>query len=254
MRSAVALWPGIDILANGSSVILPGSRTEAGEYCAVRSFEECAIPEAPRAFLKLIRTAQKARRSPAQLRATRGAFMTEVDTSEVSRRQWWLLFRNRVFRSFWKRQGKAGDATDSAYEYHLAKACFCCGLNHRQTEFVITCWRRKHALNRDARQLRSGIIPKAWCAVESWVERWRAERDATEQAKKANKTTNLIVVHLRSTGTPQTPASIAAALSIPRERVKKAVQRMAEEGQVVRTQTGYALGDLVGTFSCITTP
>jgi hypothetical protein len=33
-------------------------------------------------------------------------------------RQWCLLFKNRVFRSFWRRQGKVGDATDSAYEYH----------------------------------------------------------------------------------------------------------------------------------------
>src|ERR1019366_2709376 len=82
-----------------------------------------------------------------------------LDTSEVSRRQWWLLFRNRVFRSFWRRQGKVGDATDSAYEYHLAKACFCCGLNHRQAEHVILNWRREHGLQRSLRKLREAIVP-----------------------------------------------------------------------------------------------
>src|SRR5262249_25503175 len=113
IRSRVALWPGIDILAVGSSVILPGSRTEAGEYRALRSFEECSIPEAPRTFVKLIRRAQGDGRCPNRSHATVSTYMTETGTSDVSPRQRWLLFRNRVFRSFWKRQGKAGDATDS---------------------------------------------------------------------------------------------------------------------------------------------
>jgi len=51
IRSNVALWPGIDILAAGSSVILPGSRTEVGEYRALRTFDECLIPKAPREFV-----------------------------------------------------------------------------------------------------------------------------------------------------------------------------------------------------------
>jgi hypothetical protein len=161
----VGIWPGIDILAAGSSVILPGSRTEAGEYRALRTFDECAIPEAPREFVTLIRRGQKARQADRSSAARHSPF-ADVETSDVSRRQWWLLFRNRVFRSFWKREGKAGDATDSSYEYHLAKACFCCGLNHRQAESVIVNWRRKHVLNRDLRQLRSGILPKAWAEVE----------------------------------------------------------------------------------------
>ena len=84
----------------------------------------------------------------------------------MSRRQWCLLFRNRAFRSFWSRQGKMGDATDSAYEYHLAKSCFYCGLNQHQAESVILNWRSKHGLKRDFRQLSNGIIPKAWAEVE----------------------------------------------------------------------------------------
>jgi Bifunctional DNA primase/polymerase, N-terminal len=248
IRPRVALWPGIDILTAGSSVILPGSRTEAGEYRAVRSFEESPIPEAPRAFIKLIRRAQEDGRCPDRTRATVGTYIDETDTSEVAPRQWWLLFRNRVFRSFWERRGKAGDATDSAYEYHLAKACFCCGLNYRQAESVILTWRRKHSLTRDLRQLRNAIIPKAWCEVEPWVERWHAERDAAEQLKKAAKTANIILAYIRNAGRPQTPSAISAALPIPRERAKKAMQRMAEDGRLVRTSQGYEIVATVGTF------
>ena len=150
IHSTVALWPGIDVLTAGSSVILPGSRTDAGEYREVRSFDENPIPEAPRPFISLIRGLQ-GETSTDRSRATLSAPRAELDTSEVSQRQWCLLFKNRVFRSFWRRQGKAGDATDSAYEYHLAKACFCCGLNHRQAEHVVVLWRQKHGLQRSVR-------------------------------------------------------------------------------------------------------
>lgn len=240
IRSTVALWPGIDILAAGSNVVLPGSRTDAGEYRPVRTFDECGIPEAPHAFVNLIRRVQSAQRTDRQ-RAMPSALYGEVVTSEVSRRQWWLLFRNRVFRSFWRRQGKAGDATDSAYEYHLAKACFCCGLNHRQTEQIVVIWRRKHGLQRSLRKLQVGIIPKAWAEVEPWVTRWHAEREAAMQSRDAAKTVNLILAQIRDTGTPQMPSSIASALAIPRERVKKAMQRMAREGKLEATPEGYKL-------------
>ena len=240
IRAAVALWPGIDVLAAGSSVILPGSRTDAGEYREVRSFDGCPIPEAPRPFISLICGLQKETstdRPRAKLSAPRG----ELDTSEVSRRQWYLLFRNRVFRSFWRRQAKAGDATDSAYEYHLAKACFCCGLNHRQAEHVVLLWRRQHGLQRSVRKLREAIVPKAWAEVEPWVERWHAEREAATQTKEAAKTANLTLAHISDAGAPQTPSCIATALEIPRERAKKAVQRLAREGKLVSTPAGYKL-------------
>jgi hypothetical protein len=246
----VSLWPGIDILAAGSSVILPGSRTDAGEYRAIRSFEQCTIPEAPLTLVRLIREVQKTRRGAVRAQSAVSTLMTEADTSEVSRRQWWLLFRNQVFRSFWKRQGKAGDATDSAYEYHLAKACFCCGLSQCQTEFVIGTWRRKHGLNRDRRQLRFGIIPKAWCEVGPWVEQWHSLRKAARELKTANKTSNLILSHIQTAGSPARPSPIAAALNIPRELAKKALQRMAKEGKLVRTAQGYEVVQAasLGTF------
>jgi hypothetical protein len=207
-------------------VILPGSCTDDGEYRALRSFNDCAIPEAPRGFVSLIRSVQRERRTNHSQRATPQIPFADLEPSDVSRRQWWLLFRNRVFRSFWKREGKAGDATDSTYEYHLAKACFCCGLNHRQAEAVIVNWRRKHVLNRDPRQLGNAILPKALAEVEPWVERWHAEREAADRLRRAPKTSNAI---------------LAAAIGIPRECVKKSMQRLAKDGKLMRTPEGYTL-------------
>ena len=204
--------------------------------------------------MKLIRDAQPPLSRPNRLRASPSSFIVSVDTSEVSRRQCYLLFRNRVFQSFWNRRGKAGDATDSAYEYHLAKACFCCGLNHRQTEFVVMGWRRKHGLNRDLRQLRIAIIPRAYSEVEPWVQRWCAECEAREQQTKAAKTPSTILTHINKVGKPQSPAAISAALGIPRERAKKAMQRMALDGKLVRTLRGYEIvtdGDILTYHYCL---
>jgi hypothetical protein len=246
IRPKVALWPGVDILAQGSTVILPSWRTETGEYRPLRSFEECEIPEAPRAFVKLIRAAQSGLARRGRVRAK--IFLETADTTIVSRRQWYLLFRNRVFGTFWGRQGKFGDTTDSAYEYHLAKACFCCGLNQCQAESVILAWRRKHGLNRDLRQLRVGIIPSAWSEVEPWVRDWLADRDAASRSKQEAKTSNRILRFIQSSDGPQTPSSTAAALGIPRERAKKALQRIAKEGRLLRTSIGYISASGVGTF------
>jgi hypothetical protein len=254
IRRAVGLWPSIDILAAGSNVILPGSRTEAGQYRALRPFEERPIPEAPRAFIKPIRKAQMAKvRSDRPLRND-AKDLPDADTSVVSRRQWCLLFRNPVFRSFWNRTAKAADTIDSAYEYHLAKACFCCGLNQQQTEFVILRWRQIHELDRDLRQLRRGIIPGACGEVSARVDHWRADRAAEADARNSAKTSNMILGYISSAGTTQTPASIAAVLPIPRERVKKAMQRMAQDGKLLRTKQGYEVANPLGTFCCITTP
>jgi hypothetical protein len=249
VRSCVGLWPGIDILAAGSSVILPGSRTIAGEYRALRSFDECPIPEAPVALIKLIRKAQKAKRKP----VTKGSRLPDGDML-VSHRQWWLLLRNKVFRSFWNRAKKMADTSLSAYEYHLAKACFCCGLNEQQTIYVIQKWWRKQGFERSLRKLRCAIVPAAWREVAPWVEQWHAGQAAARETHAATKTANMILAYMRDVGMPRTPASIAAALPIPRERVKKAMQRMVKAGTLLRTKEGYTVANTAGTFCCITTP
>jgi hypothetical protein len=236
IRRAISLWPGIDILAAGSSVILPGSRTDAGRYKTLRSFEECPIPEAPRELIRLIRQAQRMR--PRRLLG-RSHPLPSGDTSSVSPRQWWLLFRNQVFRALWNRRGKLSDGSDSAYEYHLAKACFCCGLDQMQAVTVILKWRQTHGLKRSLQKLRNGIIPAAWREVSKWVNGWRANQAIADAARKAMKTASMILAHMSALDTPQTPSSIAAALGIPRERAKKAMQRLAEKAQILRTADGY---------------
>ena len=255
VRTAIGLWPGVDILAAGSNVILPGSRTESGEYRELRSFRECPIPEAPRALVKLIREAERTKRNTIRSVQKRPLPLSMGDGPEVSSRQWWLLFRNRVFRSFWSRTAKLGDTTDSAYEYHIAKACFCCGLTERQAIAVIVKWRCTHRLKRSLRQLRSGIIPAAWREVSPWVERWQANSAAAQEARNATKTSSVILAYIAEVGMPQSPASIAAALPIPRERAKKAMQRLVKLGRLAVGKEGYTIGALaLGTFSCITTP
>ena len=96
-------------------------------------------------------------------------------------------------------------------------------------------------MQRSLRKLREAIVPKAWAEVEPWVERWHAEREAAKQSKGAAKMANLILAQIRDAGAPQMPSCIAAALEIPRERAKKAMQRMAGEGKLVSTPDGYKL-------------
>jgi hypothetical protein len=215
----------------------------------MRSFEECSVPEAPKEFIKLIREARKVvpRRQLPRPSLPSG-------DSLVSRREWRLLFQNQVFRQRWNRTGKLGDPSDSAYEYHLAKACLCCGLDQIRTAAVILKWREKHELKRSSKKLVTGIIPAAWCEVSPWVDGWHAAQSAEKEARKATKTGSIIRAHISEAGTPQTPSMIAAALSIPNERAKKAVQRMAKKGWLRSSKEGYIVGGNLGTFSCITTP
>ena len=195
IHSTVSLWPGIDILAAGSNVILPGSRAENGQYVALRSFGECPIPEAPLELIRLIRNAQRARHKRDRSRPQCLQPMPCAAPPGISRRQWWLLFRNRVFQSFWRREGKAGDATDSAYEFHLAKACFCCGLTQSQTIAVILRWWKQHGLRRCPAKLEHAIISKAWAEVAPWVNSWKQQHTADVEARAASKTSRINVTN-----------------------------------------------------------
>jgi hypothetical protein len=242
VRSAIGIWPGIDILAAGSSVILTGSRTDDGQYRALRSFKDCPIREAPKAFIALIREAQKTMPLDRPLMSPSRP-VPAGDSSLVSTRQWYRLFHNRVFYAFWNRKGKLRDNSDSAYEYHLAKACFCCGLDQKQAVTVVQAWRDKHGLRRSRGRLRNVIIPGAWREVSRWVDGWRAQQAAADEARKANKTASKILAFIRSAKAAQTPSSIATALGIPRERAKKAMQRLADNARLLRTTEGYILPD-----------
>ena len=67
-------------------------------------------------------------------------------------------------------------------------------------------------------------------------------------SKERSQTANMILVYMKETQRPQTPSTVAVALGIPRERAKKAMQRMAEDDRLLRTPAGYEAGPSVGTF------
>jgi hypothetical protein len=52
----------------------------------------------------------------------------------------------------------------------------------------------------------------------------------------------MILAYITAEGSPKMPSSIAAALHIPRERAKKAMQRLAKRSELRRTKAGYTLG------------
>ncbi len=237
IHSALSLWSGIDILTAGCNVILPGSRTHAGDYPALRSFEQCAIPELPQSFVRLIRQTQKTapqRSLPCPFPATNNTLL--------SQRQWLLLFRNDVFRALWKRAGEWADTTDSAYEFHLAKAAFLRRTRspaggERNYDLAKDTWtitqpkatRQGHHSGRVARSFTLG----EWLACRSFRCR---------EGSKCNEDHENDPGDISAEGSPKMPSSIAAALDIPRERVKKAVQPPDETVQLRRTKKGYVLG------------
>src|ERR1051326_5526776 len=89
-------------------------------------------------------------------------------------------------------------------------------------------------------------------AAQEWACNVAGSRVARRQRedRRGRQLAGLLCV--RESGA-QTPASIAAALPIPKERAKKALQRLANQGKLVRTPSGYEPSDAAGTFSCITT-
>src|ERR1035441_7084089 len=85
------------------------------------------------------------------------------------------MFNNKVFRSFWNMAKEEGDTSLSAYEFHLAKACFCVGLDTDQAVTVIKWWWKHHNLTgRSEKKLIKAIIPAAWRDVAEYVVGWKA--------------------------------------------------------------------------------
>src|SRR2546427_2783058 len=89
---------------------------------------------------------------------------TTDEVGQISQREWFRLFKNKVFRICWRMQKQRGDITPSGYQYHLCKECLCNGLTVNQTYHVILHWRYQHGLTtkrKDHRKLLRSIIPKA---------------------------------------------------------------------------------------------
>ena len=166
IEKCIALWPGVDILARGSLAILPGSRIIGGTYeLMAGDFED--IPEMPRALAVAIRNEQRKRKRSGKrkdIKAARATMPVPINDAPacLSPQERYRLFRpgrNRHFIELWNREKTACDTSMSAYEYHMAKACFCIGLNTEQTVEVIRWWwRHIGETNRSGRKLRDAIF------------------------------------------------------------------------------------------------
>ena len=175
----ISLWPGVDILAAGSNVILPGSRTDDGIYRALRSFTECPIPEAPEEFAKLIRQSQRGknrsralRRRPCRrslmvlnhlCRAGNGTFFSRtrysVPSGIAKKRSGTRAIRIRVSPRKGMLLLRARGETGRVCHQDLASE------TRPQPRPGATSQR---------------ILPAAWDEVEAWVSAWQRDNDAGE--------------------------------------------------------------------------
>jgi hypothetical protein len=157
VRSCVRLWPGVDLLATGSNVILPGAKVRDGVYTSLRGFNRCAIPEAPVAFVDALRASATTRHRYSDPLID----LPSSETATVSQQQRYLLMRDPIFQTMWRRRKQYGDLTKSCYEFHIAKCCLAKGLSPDQVVTVVRWWWSKYGLQPKERRLRRWIIPKA---------------------------------------------------------------------------------------------
>jgi hypothetical protein len=146
-----------------------------------------------------------------------------------------------------------GDTSLSAYEFHLAKACFCVGLATDQAETVIKWWWKHHNLTgRSEKKLVKAIIPAAWRDVAEYVVGWKA-------AHRSVYTTTCITTD-RETANPEGRPVSARTLLVLRladENPSWGIARIALDAVVSRQSAWIALHrhrpGRVYTTTCITT-
>lgn len=176
--SQVGAWDGIDIIAEGGQFILPGSVTKYGEYkLAEGSLDN--IPEAPYALLKAIHERQAETAAFERKRKARNARLHRSplpynDVPEcLTPQQRFRLFRNTVFRSFWTMGKDQGDCSPSAYDFHLAKAAYCVGLDTNQVTIVVKWWHKHHAIPFNEKRFHKSTVRKAWREAAPYVVEWK---------------------------------------------------------------------------------
>jgi hypothetical protein len=252
--SQVGIWDGVDIMAEKGQCILPGSKIRDGEYQLVEGDLE-NIPDAPLTLLRVIHDRQKEQKVVERRARQRSRVPLPYNDAPacLTPQERFRLFRNKVFRSFWNMGKEEGDTSLSAYEFHLAKACFCVGLATDQVETVIKWWWKHHNLTgRSEKKLVKAIIPAAWRDVAEYVVGWKA-------AHRSVYTTTCITTD-RETANPEGRPVSARTLLVLRladENPSWGIARIALDAVVSRQSAWIALHrhrpGRVYTTTCITT-
>jgi Bifunctional DNA primase/polymerase, N-terminal len=238
--SQVGIWDGADIMAEEGQFILPGSKIRDGEYTLLEGSLN-AIPDAPLAMLQAIHEKQKACKVINRKATRKAAPPLPFNDAPIclTPQERFRLFNNKVFRSFWNMGKEQGDTSLSAYEFHLAKACYCVGLDTDQTVIVIQWWWKHHSLaGRSEKKLLKGIIPAAWRAVADYVVGWKASHRSvhtttciTTETVAMNKggrplsKRTLLVLELADQNPEWEIARIASAAVVSRQSAWNALRR-----------------------------
>jgi hypothetical protein len=251
----VGIWDGVDIMAEEGQFILPGSKIRDGEYQLVEG-DLANIPDAPLALLRVIHDRQKEQKVVERRARQRSRVPLPYDDAPscLTPQEQFRMFNNKVFRSFWNMGKEEGDTSLSAYEFHLAKACFCVGLDTDQAVTVIKWWWKHHSLTgRSEKKLVKAIIPAAWREVAEYVVGWKA-------AHRSVHTTTCITTEAGTVNPEGRPVSAKTrmVLELANEHSDWGVSRIASAAVVSRQSAWNVLhrhrpDRQVYTTTCITT-
>jgi len=128
----------------------------------------------------------------------------------------------------------------------LAQFALANGWNEDQTAFLIEAWRFRHDLplhNVELDQMLSAGM-KATAALRRAF--------SSEKEKKMKDKTSYRILEFLAENSPAIPAEVARELDLPRETVKKSLQRLAKAGEVQKMGRGkYSTGTQTGTNEVI---
>jgi hypothetical protein len=263
---------GVDIRVARGMVAIPVS--SSGRWTV--SPAEVEIPILPAWFCEALVQHRPQQSPPEKIEGTPAARVRPQGRpalpEPIRNKQRFVLFRGTVFMGLWHKTRRLPNGrSHSEYEIALCTKAYAHGFSDGQVLTLIREWwaahpvaiERLHAARPDQVQdydesrLVSRIMPAAYAAAEPFINAWNQRMAAARAAKNAARTRTRVLAYLGGHG-PATPSDVVAGLSgqagmgAPTvSAVKKALSRMAVEGQVTRSSKGVYRGEKDG--ECITT-